>query len=207
MTGTVFLDRDGTLNVKAPQGAYVTDPAELVLLPGAGAAVRRLNDGGVRVVLVTNQRGLARGVLTPAGYAAVAARLRAELAGHGARLDAEYVCPHEGGCDCRKPRPGLLLRAVAEHPGIRLAGAVLVGDAESDVRAGIAAGTRTVRLAAAGTPTAADLLCPDLAAAVDRLLAGLLGPTDAGPVGPTDAGQVSSARAAASAAAETGTGG
>lgn len=206
MIGTVFLDRDGTVNVKAAEGAYVTDPAELVLLPGAAAAVRRLNDAGIVVVLVTNQRGMARGLLSAAGYAAVAARLRALLAAAGARLDAEYVCPHEVGCDCRKPRPGMVLRAAAEHPGIRLDRSVLIGDAESDVAAGIAAGIRTVRLGAAGTATTADSLCPDLAAAVDRLLA--RGPDPAGgPVPAAGTGQPTSDRVATSSAAGTRTGG
>ncbi|HEV7657199.1 MAG TPA: HAD-IIIA family hydrolase [Mycobacteriales bacterium] len=176
MIRTAFLDRDGTLNVKAPEGSYVTSPDAVVLLPGAGSAVRRLNEAGVRVVLVTNQRGLARGLLTPAGYAAVADRLRALLAADGARLDASYMCPHEAGCDCRKPRPGLLLRAMADDPGISPGGAVLVGDAESDVAAGIAAGVRTVRLGPPGTATAAGLLRADLAGAVDELLAGGLPP-------------------------------
>ena len=168
----VFLDRDGTLNVKADEGAYVTEPAQLVLLPGAAAAVRRLNQAGVPVILVTNQRCIARGLLSPDGYGAVAERLRHLLAEGGARLDAEYVCPHEGGsCDCRKPLPGLLHRAAADHAGLVLEHAALVGDAESDVQAGLAAGLTTVRLAPAGVPTAACRRCADVGEAVDWLLA------------------------------------
>jgi D-glycero-D-manno-heptose 1,7-bisphosphate phosphatase len=168
---TVFLDRDGTLNVPAAAGGYVTAPGELVLLPGAGAAVRRLNDSGRRVVLVSNQRGVARGRMTAADLEAVQRRLHEMLAGLGARLDAAYLCPHAAGeCDCRKPLPGLLLRAAAELPGVRLDRAVTIGDAESDVAAGRAAGTATVRLGPPGTSTAADALVADLSQAVDWVL-------------------------------------
>lgn len=169
----VFLDRDGTLNVKPPEGGYVTQPDELVLLPGAATAVRRLNERGLPVLLVTNQRCIARGLLSESGYAAVAARLRALLADAGARLDGEYVCPHETGrCDCRKPLAGLLRRAAADRSWLRLDRCALVGDAESDVAAGRAVGARTVRLGT-GEPvvTAADATAGDLAAAVDLLLA------------------------------------
>ena len=168
----VFLDRDGTLNVKALEG-YVTRPDDLVLLPGAAAAVRRLNERGVPVLLVTNQRCIARGLLSDAGYAAVAARLRRLLAAAGARLDSEYVCPHDAGhCDCRKPLPGLLRRAVLDRPGLDLRRCALVGDTESDVAAGRAVGAATIRLAPMGTSSAADATAPDLAAAVGLLLTG-----------------------------------
>lgn len=169
---TVFLDRDGTLNRKAPEGHYITTPADLQLLPGAADAVRRLNDAGVRVILVSNQRGVALGRLDAAALAAVQRALEAALAERGARLDAVYVCPHDrGGCGCRKPLPGLLLRAAAEQPGVELGRSVMIGDAETDIAAGRAAGTATIRLGPAGTPSAAQHCCPDLAAAVGLILA------------------------------------
>lgn len=168
---TAFLDRDGTLNVKAAEGSYVTTPTEMRLLPGAGQAVRRLNEAGVFVVLVTNQRGIARGLLTEADYGAVTERLVELLAEEGAALDAVYVCPHErDACDCRKPAPGMLRQAAREHPVIDLACAVMVGDTEADVAAGTAAGTATVRIAAGEVPTGADRVVPDLAAAVAEIL-------------------------------------
>ncbi|MDQ2874577.1 MAG: histidinol phosphate phosphatase, partial [Actinomycetota bacterium] len=92
--GTVFLDRDGTLNLKAPDGEYVTDPAGLSLLPGAAEAVARLNASALRVILVTNQRWLSQPGTDPARYAAVHSRLTGLLAAAGARLDAAYHCPH-----------------------------------------------------------------------------------------------------------------
>lgn len=168
---TAFLDRDGTLNVKAAEGAYVTAPEEMRLLPGAGQAVRRLNDAGVFVVLVTNQRGIARGLFTEADYAAVTERLVEQLAEEGAVLDAIYVCPHENdACDCRKPAPGMLLQAAREHPAVDLAGAVMVGDSEADVTAGAAAGAATIRIAAAEVATGADAVVPDLDDAVSWIL-------------------------------------
>lgn len=174
---TVFLDRDGTLNRKAPDGEYVTSPDDLVLLPGAARAVRRLNDAGVRVVLVTNQRGVARGLMSADDYRAVHGRLCAQLAAAGAHLDAAYACFHEqASCACRKPQPGLLLRAAAEDPAIRLEESALVGDSCSDIEAGRAAGVLTVLLAeatsGAARPCRPDAVAPDLAAAVTLLLTG-----------------------------------
>ena len=141
-----FLDRDGTINVKAPEGDYVDDPARLELLPGAAAAIRRLNDARIPVLVVTNQRGIALGRMTEDDLARVHARLDALLGAEGARIDAYYHCPHDRGtCDCRKPGTALLERAAAEH-GLDLTSALVIGDAESDVEAGRRVGARTVLL-------------------------------------------------------------
>lgn len=166
----VLLDRDGTLNVKPPEGEYVTRPEGLVLLDGAAAAVARLNAAGVRVALVTNQRGIALGRMTEDDLRDVHARLAELLAAEGARLDALHHCPHDEGCPCRKPAPGMLERELREA-GVAPGDTVMVGDSDSDVEAGRRAGVRTVRLGAADDP-AADETAPDLAAAVDRLLVG-----------------------------------
>jgi D-glycero-D-manno-heptose 1,7-bisphosphate phosphatase len=169
----VFLDRDGTINVKAPEGQYVTDPAQLRLLPGAGAAVSRLNRAGIPVAVVTNQRGVARGLMSAAELDSVHARLTELLDIDGAHLDAILHCPHgEGLCACRKPAPGRLLEAARRLEVDDLNTTVMIGDSESDVHAGLAAGARTIRLVPA-TPaqTAAHVCAPDLAAAVDGLLA------------------------------------
>lgn len=159
----VFLDRDGTLNVHA---GYVRDPAQLDVFGFAGAAVRRLNEAGWLAIVVTNQGILARGQCSDNTMAAIHAKLATALAADGARLDAIRICPHhpsvpvagaeDGRCDCRKPRPGLLLQAGADF-GIDLAASWTVGDSTSDLAAGIAAGTRTilVRTGLAGT----DGLC------------------------------------------------
>ena len=164
----VLLDRDGTINVKAPEGEYVTEPDELELLPGAAGAIRRLNGAGLPVAVVTNQRGVALGRMSAQAVDAVHAALAGALAAEGAHVDAVLVCPHERGtCACRKPLPGLLEQAASEL-GLALADAVMIGDADSDVDAGRAAGTRTVQLT--GGPSRADSTAPTLAAAVDALL-------------------------------------
>lgn len=170
---TVFLDRDGTINVKRPEGEYVTSPTDLVLLPGAAQAVASLNAAGVRTVLVTNQSWLSRATGNPESYAAVHTRLTQLLAAEGARLDAAYHCPHAPAtCDCRKPKPGLLRRAAREL-GVELDQSVIIGDRDSDIMAGRAAGTLTilVRTGEGGSAAAdADIVVDDLPAAVRLIL-------------------------------------
>ena len=144
-----FLDRDGTL---IEEVHYLSEPSQVRLIPGAAEAVRVLNSAGMLVVIVTNQAGVARGYFPESRGAEVHDRLSALLAAHGARIDAYYHCPHhptEGvgeyrvECDCRKPRPGLLLRGARELD-IDLARSWMVGDKLSDAEAGAAAGCRTV---------------------------------------------------------------
>jgi D-glycero-D-manno-heptose 1,7-bisphosphate phosphatase len=146
--GAAFLDRDGTINVKAPEGAYITAPEQARLLPGAAAAIRRLNDIGALVVVVTNQRGVSLGRMTEDGVQDVHARLAALLAAQaGAHVDAFFVCPHDDGqCDCRKPHPGLLRAAVDQFPEIDVDASILIGDAPTDVAAGERFGVRSLLL-------------------------------------------------------------
>lgn len=161
----VLLDRDGTVNVKAADGEYVTRPEQLSLLPGAGRAVRRLRAAGIPVFVVTNQRGVARGLMTARDLDAVHDRLRALIG----EVDGIYSCVHEAGeCLCRKPLPGLLHRVAEDHE-VDLRTSVMVGDAASDIGAGAAAGCTTVRLAAARDP-AATVTARSLAEAVTWLL-------------------------------------
>lgn len=154
----VLLDRDGTINVKPPEGEYVTRADDLHLLPGAAEAIRRLNCAGVPVVVITNQRGIALGVMTEGCLDAVHDRLASLLAASGARVDAIYHCPHEKGtCACRKPGTLLLERAKDDLGLQTLERAVMIGDSVSDVQAGRAAGARTVLLSPCGArPVAAD---------------------------------------------------
>ena len=130
----VFLDRDGTI-IEDP--GFLHEPDKVKLLPGAAEAIRRLNDGGYRVIIVTNQSGIARGRFTVADYEAVQQRLGALLAAHGARLDGAYFCPHHpqltGPCDCRKPGLKLFRDAQAAFD-IDLAQSWWVGDRLSDVQ-------------------------------------------------------------------------
>ena len=136
---TAFLDRDGTINVKAPEGEYVTSPADFRYLPGAEDAIRLLAGAGWRVVVVTNQRGIALGRMT-AGAVDEINRTLLELP-----VAAVYVCPHEKGtCDCRKPGTGLFLQAQRDFPEIEFLRSVVIGDAPSDIAAGEALGCRTI---------------------------------------------------------------
>ena len=137
----VFIDRDGTLSEEV---GYVNHPGRLRLLPRSAEAVRLLNNAGVRAVVVTNQSGVARGYFSEEVVHAVNAKLVSELKAAGAFLDGLYVCfhhpregvpPYRARCDCRKPKPGLLLRAAREL-GLDLAASYMVGDKFSDVAVG-----------------------------------------------------------------------
>ncbi len=143
---TVFLDRDGTVNVKAPDGEYIERPDDLVLLPGAAAAIAALNAADIRVVLVTNQRWLSRPDADVAAFAAIQARLDELLEREGARHRCRLPLPtRQGVCDCRKPAPGMLEQAVRDH-GVDVGASLIVGDAVSDLMAGRSAGMGTVLL-------------------------------------------------------------
>jgi D-glycero-D-manno-heptose 1,7-bisphosphate phosphatase len=165
---TAFLDRDGTINQKPPAGGYVLVPEQLRLLPGADAAIRRLNQAGWRVVVVTNQRGIARGVMSEDDLRQVHERLLELLSDGGATVDRIYHCPHEvGTCSCRKPGTGLLERAREDDPEIAFERAVMIGDSQIDVDAGRAAGVRTVAI---GSAAGASYEVADLGGAVDWAL-------------------------------------
>jgi D-glycero-D-manno-heptose 1,7-bisphosphate phosphatase len=167
----VFLDRDGTINVKPPPGRYVASPSELRLLPGAGKAVRELNQSGALVLVVTNQRGVALGQMALSDVHAVNDLLVQRLARMGARVDGFYICPHDNGvCQCRKPAPGLLLRASRDYPQVQLACSIMIGDSESDVEAAVAGGATAVRLGPPGTESAATRVCPNLPSAVTEVI-------------------------------------
>jgi D-glycero-D-manno-heptose 1,7-bisphosphate phosphatase len=168
----VFVDRDGTINVKAPEGEYITRPDQLRLLPGAGDAIRILNRAGVPVVIITNQRGVALGRMDEADLTAVHSSLRRLLRDQGARLDGILYCPHDKGtCECRKPGTLLLRRAGAFLGLTTLSHCLMIGDSSSDVEAGRRAGTRTVLLTAGeARPQRVDVV-PTLLDAVRRELA------------------------------------
>lgn len=119
-----FLDRDGVLNVRPAEHEYVTDSSAFRWLPNAAEGVAALNRAGYRVVVVSNQRGLARGLVTAGTLAAVEALIAERLREVGGQVAAFYYCPHDlaDACDCRKPRPGLLLRAAGDL-GLALSGA------------------------------------------------------------------------------------
>jgi D-glycero-D-manno-heptose 1,7-bisphosphate phosphatase len=138
-----FLDRDGTLNRPPPLGRYITNPDDLHLLHGVPAAVTELRRHGYACVVVSNQRGVALGDLTHDDLAAIDVRLR-ELV----ELDGTYYCthPHDSQCGCRKPDPGLLIRAAADLE-LDLSSSLMIGDSESDLEAGRRVGCVPVKVA------------------------------------------------------------
>jgi D-glycero-D-manno-heptose 1,7-bisphosphate phosphatase len=179
----VFMDRDGTLTEEV---GYVNHPSRLRLLPRSAEAVRRLNAAGIAAVVVTNQAGVARGYFSAEVLAAVNAALVSQLKDGGAHLDGVYVCAHhptEGeppyrmACECRKPKPGLLLQAAADL-GLDLARSTLVGDKGSDLVAARAVGARAVLVLTGyglgeweyrrtGLPVAPDHVTDDLLGAAE----------------------------------------
>jgi D-glycero-D-manno-heptose 1,7-bisphosphate phosphatase len=138
----VFLDRDGTI---IHDRGYPRDPALVELLPGAANGLTILRERGLLLVVVSNQSGLARGLVTPAEAKAVHRRFLTCLAEQGLVLDGVYYCPHgpDEDCSCRKPAPGLILQAAAELK-IDLSRSFMTGDKRSDVEAGIRAGCTSI---------------------------------------------------------------
>ncbi len=178
----VFLDRDGVINV---DHGYVHKVEDFSFVPGTPAAMRRLQSAGWRLVVVTNQSGLARGLYSMTDYERFTAHLRQQLAASGVHLDAVLHCPHlpdaevaayRSDCDCRKPGPGMLLRAAREL-SLDLAASAIVGDRLSDVQAGRAAGVGHCVLVRSGhklepvDALQADAVYDDLAAFADVWLA------------------------------------
>jgi D-glycero-D-manno-heptose 1,7-bisphosphate phosphatase len=137
MTGAIFLDRDGVINRKPPEGSYVRTWSEFAFEPGTVEALVHLTrHGRGPLIVVTNQRGIARGVTTREAVDEIHRRMQAALAKHGVQLAGIRMCPHDlGTCDCRKPEVGMFLAAVRENPEIELDRSAVVGDSISDLEA------------------------------------------------------------------------
>ena len=137
----VFLDRDGTMNVRPPQAHYVENPEQFIWLDGAKEAIKKLNDSGFHVYIITNQPGIARGNLTIEELDLIHKKMMDDLSLIGASIDDIFICPHNwnDGCDCRKPKPGMILEAQKKY-SLNLNKCFLIGDDQRDIDAGIAAG-------------------------------------------------------------------
>ncbi len=137
----ILIDRDGVLNEKAPRAQYITRPEEFRFLPGVLEALRRLNEADYKIILVSNQAGINRGAMNEDDLATVHRKMMAEIEAAGGRVDAIYHCPHDWdeGCDCRKPKPGMLHQAQREWH-LDLTRTLFVGDDERDGEAAEAAG-------------------------------------------------------------------
>ena len=139
----VILDRDGTINYDSDQ--YIKSPAEWRPIPGSLEAIGRLTQAGYRIVVATNQSGIARGLFDTATLISIHDTLQRAAAQAGGRVDAFFFCPHaaDSTCECRKPKPGMVLE-VARRFNVSLADTYMVGDTLRDVQAAAAAGARPV---------------------------------------------------------------
>jgi len=174
----VILGRDGTINAEGDP--YITSADDWTPLPGALDAIARLNHAGYRVVIACNQPVLGRGLIDVATLNAIHARMHKSLAAVGARVDAVFYCPHtaDTGCDCRKPKPGLL-KEVAKRFGVDMSGVPVVGDGLRDLQAAESVGGLPMLvLTGKGEKTLREgsfpkntVIFPDLAFAVSALLA------------------------------------
>jgi len=175
----IILDRDGVINEDSD--AYIKSPEEFVPLPGSLEAIARLNQAGYRVAVATNQSGVARGLFDLDTLGRIHAKLGQGLAAVGGHIDAIAFCPHgpDDGCDCRKPKPGLL-NELADRLGISLEGVPVVGDSLRDLRAAQEVGAEPIlvrtgkgeRTVAAGEGLDEIPVYADLAAVVEALLRG-----------------------------------
>ena len=187
MTGrpTIFLDRDGTLNEGV---GYVNHPSRFRLFPWAVEAIRAIRDEGFLAVLITNQSGVGRGYFSEEMLRGIHEDFQRLLAEAGTALDGIYYCPHrpDEGCECRKPKPGMLLRASKEL-GCDLSRSWIIGDNRSDLEAAWNAGARaalvrtgdgegTLSYQARSWPRQADLIAANVHRAVCDILWGALGP-------------------------------
>jgi len=175
----VFLDRDGTI---CEEMGYLNHISRFRIYPFAAGAIRRLNQAGLPVIVVTNQSGVARGIFPESLVHRVHEKMIAELAAAGARVDGVYFCPHqsEDACGCRKPHPGMLERAAREH-GLELADSYVVGDRYDDLEMAERIGGRGIlvltgygrgeyELYRAKRPTLTERIAEDLSAAVNLIL-------------------------------------
>jgi D-glycero-D-manno-heptose 1,7-bisphosphate phosphatase len=150
---TVIVDRDGVLNVRPGRAQYIRSWAEWTWLAGAREALRVFKDAGYRVIVISNQAGIARGLMTDTNLAAIHERMQVEVREAGGAIDAIYYCPHGWGddaCECRKPKPGMLYQAQRDF-ALDLSRTVFIGDDERDGQAAVAAGCPFVSVSAERT--------------------------------------------------------
>jgi D-glycero-D-manno-heptose 1,7-bisphosphate phosphatase len=177
---TIFLDRDGVVNDKMPEGSFVTTWGDFRILPGVPEAIARMNRSGTRVIVVSNQRGIALGKYSSDDVEVIHANLQKLLQAQNAHVDAFYFCPHDRQqCNCRKPLTGMFEQAQHDFPDISAAESAMIGDSLSDVEFGRRLGMLTVfvegdpihqKPGADKAANLADLRFPSLQDAVEALL-------------------------------------
>jgi len=142
----VFLDRDGVINVKPAPGEYIRSAAEFRLLPNVAEWIRLFNALGYLVIVITNQRGVALGLMTENDLADIHRKMLTDLAAQRARIDDVFYCSHaENSCECRKPKPGLVL-AARDKWNIALANSLILGDSDNDEQLAAACGVPFLRV-------------------------------------------------------------
>ena len=134
---TLFLDRDGVINIKM-EGRYLQDFAEFKFLPDAIDAISKLTNKFNRMIIVTNQQGIEKGIMSNADLKTLHARMKEKIEQSGGRINKIYYCPHleESDCPCRKPKPGMIEYALLDFPEIVIEDSYLIGDSDSDIEAG-----------------------------------------------------------------------
>jgi len=164
MKKAVFLDRDGVINLRLPGDQYVVRWEDFKFLPGVAKAIRSLNLAGWLVIVVTNQSAVAKKLLTESELRQIHQNMVEGLSREGTTIDAIYCCLHDSkdNCECRKPKPGMILQAARDHE-IQLSASWMVGDDLRDIQAGKAAGCKTILLKS-GSPILTTLFQPDFAA-------------------------------------------
>jgi len=172
MNQAAFLDRDGVINQKAAEGEYIVRWDDVHFLPGVSHGIKLLNESGFRVIVVTNQRCVARGLITSHELEVLHRQMREYIDREGARIDDILYCPHEiePPCNCRKPMPGMLLEAARTH-SIEMNKSWMIGDSEVDMRAGKAAGCKTAWVGPRnGSTFGSDVVAESLVDAAEQIL-------------------------------------
>ena len=173
MNKAAFLDRDGVINRKAREGDYITRWDDVQILPGVAEAIANLNRAGFQVIVATNQRCVAKGLISIADLETLHQEIHGVLADAGAVIDAVYYCPHENEprCRCRKPAPGMLLDAARDHE-IALNASWMIGDSPADIVAGRTAGCKTalVGMSRSEMSSEPDVVATSLLDAVQQIL-------------------------------------
>ena len=168
----VFIDRDGTM---AEDVNYCCCPEDLKLFLSTAKAIKLLNQNGLKVIVVTNQSGIARGYFTEEMLAKIHDKMESELAKEGAHVDAIYYCPHhpDDGCNCRKPKPGLIFQAASAHH-IELKHSFVIGDLQMDIDLSKAVGCRSILIGTSSSMddeiAKPDLVLPDLLKAAQAIV-------------------------------------
>ena len=144
---TLFLDRDGVINVKL-EGRYVQNFSEFEFISGSLSAISKLSQLFCRIIIITNQQGIGKGIMTQSDLNTLHFKMQHKIEYYGGRIDKIYYCPHleSENCLCRKPRPGMIKNAIIDFPEIKIDHSYLVGDSDSDIEAGRIMQLKTIKV-------------------------------------------------------------